>query len=164
MSTLSFLASRQTSSLNLNMQASASWSTATPSSLKVKLRTTILGAVPRWANVRRRPIEALQQKFVKENESQRREDAEFTAGSRCTFPRWMTTMMMCRREGATAMNVTVERAASKALSHGFTVLESANFQASAGHCQQMHSTNRCSVFVFVTGRNYFVRYRGTFGG
>ncbi len=43
--TLSFFASRQTSSLNLNMQASASCSTATPSSLRVKFRTTILGAM-----------------------------------------------------------------------------------------------------------------------
>ncbi len=41
--TLSFLASRQTSSLNLNMQARASWRTATPSSLRVKLRITMLG-------------------------------------------------------------------------------------------------------------------------
>jgi hypothetical protein len=38
---LSFLASRHTSSLNLTMQANASWSTVTPSSLKVKLRIAI---------------------------------------------------------------------------------------------------------------------------
>ncbi len=40
--TFSFLASRHTSSLNLNKQVRASWRTATPSSFSVKLRTTIL--------------------------------------------------------------------------------------------------------------------------
>jgi hypothetical protein len=46
----------------LNMQASASWSTATPSSLKVKLRITMLGAVLGRANVRWTLQEATQRR------------------------------------------------------------------------------------------------------
>lgn len=41
---LSFLASRHTSSLNLTMQARASWRTVTPSSLRVKLRIVMSSA------------------------------------------------------------------------------------------------------------------------